>query len=149
VSSILVGGAAAINSLTGMSSERIFPLSSHRSCPLTNALSRQSTRHSGSFLSRLPPSEYTSSRMRCCLARLTALSLPAFSTLRGGLRATLLTDYVHTVVIFVIVLVFFFKVSFVFLPRCPFVDPHLTPTSCNFSKDLRHLRAHRKSRKDV
>ncbi|GAA6012175.1 hypothetical protein JCM11491_001774 [Sporobolomyces phaffii] len=64
VSSILVGGAAAINSLTGMS---IY-----------------------ASLWLLP------------------LSVAAY-TLRGGLRATLLTDYIHTVVIFVIVLIFYFK----------------------------------------
>lgn len=64
VSSILVGGAAAINSLTGMS---IY-----------------------ASLWLLPASV-------------------AAYTLRGGLRATLLTDWVHTVVIFLIVLVFYFK----------------------------------------
>lgn len=37
-------------------------------------------------------------------------------TLRGGLRATLLTDWVHTVVIFIFVLIFYFKVSFSFRP---------------------------------
>ncbi|GAA5990146.1 hypothetical protein JCM10908_005843 [Rhodotorula pacifica] len=65
VSSILVGGAAAINSLTGV--------------PVYASL------------------------------WLLPISVAAY-TLRGGLRATLLTDWMHTVIIFVVVLVFYFKV---------------------------------------
>lgn len=65
VSSILIGGAAAINSLTGMSI------------------------YAGLWL--LP------------------LSVAAY-TLRGGLRATILTDYVHTAIILIVIFVFWFKV---------------------------------------
>ncbi|KAL8283770.1 hypothetical protein RQP46_005202 [Phenoliferia psychrophenolica] len=64
VSSVLLGGAAAINALTGMS---IY-----------------------ASLWLLP------------------LSVAAY-TLRGGLRATILTDYLHTAVILIIVLLFWFK----------------------------------------
>ncbi|KAM0786770.1 hypothetical protein ACM66B_002205 [Microbotryomycetes sp. NB124-2] len=63
VSSILLGGAAAINSLTGMSV------------------------YAATWL--LP------------------LSVAAY-TLRGGLRATILTDYIHTAIILVIIFVFWF-----------------------------------------
>ncbi|QDS69458.1 hypothetical protein FKW77_006062 [Venturia effusa] len=65
VSSILIGGAAAINSLTGMS-------------------------------------VYAS-------LWLLPLSVSAY-TIRGGLRATILTDYVHTAIILIVILVFWFKV---------------------------------------
>ncbi|THW12977.1 sodium symporter family protein [Aureobasidium pullulans] len=65
VSSILIGGAAAINSLTGMS-------------------------------------VYAS-------LWLLPMSVTAY-TLRGGLRATILTDYVHTAIILIIIFVFWFKV---------------------------------------
>ncbi|KAI4764881.1 sodium symporter family protein [Aureobasidium sp. EXF-3400] len=65
VSSILIGGAAAINALTGMS-------------------------------------VYAS-------LWLLPASVTAY-TLRGGLRATILTDYVHTAIILVIIFVLWFKV---------------------------------------
>ncbi|KAF3761228.1 hypothetical protein M406DRAFT_65726 [Cryphonectria parasitica EP155] len=65
VSSILIGGAAAINSLTGMNV------------------------YAGLWL--LP------------------VSVAAY-TLRGGLRATILTDYVHTAIILIVIFVFWFKV---------------------------------------
>jgi SSS family transporter len=65
VSSILIGGAAAITSLTGMS-------------------------------------VYAS-------LWLLPLSVSAY-TIRGGLRATILTDYIHTAIILIIILVFWFKV---------------------------------------
>ncbi|KAH0233559.1 sodium symporter family protein, partial [Aureobasidium melanogenum] len=65
VSSILIGGAAAINALTGMS-------------------------------------VYAS-------LWLLPASVTAY-TLRGGLRATILTDYVHTAIILIIIFVFWFKV---------------------------------------
>ncbi|KAI4750378.1 sodium symporter family protein [Aureobasidium sp. EXF-3400] len=65
VSSILIGGAAAINSLTGMN-------------------------------------VYAS-------LWLLPMSVTAY-TLRGGLRATILTDYVHTAIILIIIFVFWFKV---------------------------------------
>ncbi|KUJ08332.1 putative DUR3-urea permease [Mollisia scopiformis] len=65
VSSILIGGAAAINSLTGMS-------------------------------------VYAS-------LWLLPLSVSAY-TMRGGLRATILTDYIHTAIILIIILIFWFKV---------------------------------------
>ncbi|KAE9977030.1 hypothetical protein EG328_002299 [Venturia inaequalis] len=65
VSSILIGGAAAINSLTGMS-------------------------------------VYAS-------LWLLPLSVSAY-TIRGGLRATILTDYIHTAIILIVILVFWFKV---------------------------------------
>lgn len=63
VSSVLLGGAAAINSLTGMSIYAALWL--------------------------LP------------------VSVAAY-TLRGGLRATILTDYVHTAIILIILLIFWF-----------------------------------------
>ncbi|KAG9525974.1 sodium symporter family protein, partial [Aureobasidium melanogenum] len=65
VSSILIGGAAAINALTGMS-------------------------------------VYAS-------LWLLPASVTAY-TLRGGLRATILTDYVHTAIILIIIFVLWFKV---------------------------------------
>ncbi|KAH7418990.1 putative DUR3-urea permease [Cadophora sp. MPI-SDFR-AT-0126] len=65
VSSILIGGAAAIESLTGMS-------------------------------------VYAS-------LWLLPLSVSAY-TIRGGLRATILTDYLHTAIILIIILTFWFKV---------------------------------------
>ncbi|KAK0124215.1 hypothetical protein ONS95_009193 [Cadophora gregata] len=65
VSSILIGGAAAIESLTGMS-------------------------------------VYAS-------LWLLPLSVSAY-TIRGGLRATILTDYIHTAIILIIILMFWFKV---------------------------------------
>ncbi|TVY41695.1 putative urea active transporter [Lachnellula subtilissima] len=65
VSSILIGGAAAINSLTGMS-------------------------------------VYAS-------LWLLPLSVSAY-TMRGGLRATILTDYIHTAIILIVILFFWFKV---------------------------------------
>ncbi|GAA5929752.1 hypothetical protein JCM1841_002636 [Sporobolomyces salmonicolor] len=64
VSSVLLGGAAAINALTGMSI-------------------------------------YAS-------IWLLPISVAAY-TLRGGLRATLYTDWLHTVIIFVLILTFWFK----------------------------------------
>lgn len=65
ISSILIGGAAAINSLTGMS-------------------------------------VYAS-------LWLLPFSVSAY-TIRGGLRATILTDYVHTAIILIVILFFWFKV---------------------------------------
>ncbi|TVY49185.1 putative urea active transporter 1 [Lachnellula cervina] len=65
VSSILIGGAAAINSLTGMNV------------------------YASLWLLPLGVSVYT---------------------IRGGLRATILTDYIHTAIILIVILFFWFKV---------------------------------------
>lgn len=82
VSSVLLGGAAAINALTGVSS---------------------------TFLSEEIPVLSLISLSVYASLWLLPLSVAAY-TLRGGLRATILTDYLHTAIILVVILIFWFSV---------------------------------------
>ncbi|KZS94735.1 hypothetical protein SISNIDRAFT_484272 [Sistotremastrum niveocremeum HHB9708] len=89
VSSILLGGAAAINSLTGMSGY----------APVYAAL------------------------------WLLPASVAAY-TLRGGLRATILTDYIHTAIILIVILMFWFLERKVKNPKTGFA--YVIQPFCDF-----------------
>jgi Na+/proline symporter len=103
VSSVLLGGSAAISALTGINGDSALL----RAIFYRDSLCLLHSVWGAVCISVLCDTHCLTDNLT--LRWLLPASVAAY-TLRGGLRATILTDYLHTAIILIVILMFWFSV---------------------------------------